>query len=267
MTKHEARTSSLNPSAEVAADHVAMIYDGGQVAVEDASFTIGGGEFVSIVGPSGCGKSTLLRIIAGLVSPSSGMIRVGHRTAAAVTRGSARIGFVFQDPRLLPWRTAAQNVGLPLELDRGSKTNRLPRVSEALSLVGLSQVDALKTPRMLSGGMRMRVSLARGLVTEPEILLLDEPFGALDDLLRQQLNDELARIWLARRPTAVFVTHNVSEAIYLSQRILVVSPSPGRIAGELAIPFAYPRRPELKGTAEFARQVGEVSALLRKAAS
>ncbi len=159
--KHEARTPSPNPSAEVVADHVAMIYDGGQVAVEDASFTIGGGEFVSIVGPSGCGKSTLLRIIAGLVAPSSGMIRVGHRTAAAVTRGSARIGFVFQDPRLLPWRTAAQNVGLPLELERGSKTNRLPRVSEALSLVGLSQVDALKTPRMLSGGMRMRVSLAR----------------------------------------------------------------------------------------------------------
>ncbi len=271
MTKeflnHEARTPSLNPSAEVVADHVAMIYDGGQVAVEEASFTIGGGEFVSIVGPSGCGKSTLLRIIAGLVAPSSGMIRVGHRTAAAVTRGSARIGFVFQDPRLLPWRTAAQNVGLPLELDRGSKTNRLPRVSEALSLVGLSQADAFKTPRMLSGGMRMRVSLARALVTEPEILLLDEPFGALDDLLRQQLNDELARIWLARRPTAVFVTHNVSEAVYLSQRILVVTPSPGRIASEVAIPFEYPRRPELKGTGEFARRVGEVSGLLRKAAS
>ncbi len=256
-----------NPSAEVVADHVAMFYEGGQVAVQDVTFRIGGGEFVSIVGPSGCGKSTLLRIIAGLVAPSSGMIRVGHRTAAAVTRGSARIGFVFQDSRLLPWRSAAHNVGLPLELDRGTKSNWQPRVNEALALVGLSPLDAFKTPRMLSGGMRMRVSLARALVTEPEILLLDEPFGALDDLLRQQLNDELARIWLERRPTAIFVTHNVSEAVYLSQRVLVVTPSPGRIAGEVAIPFEYPRRPELKGTAEFARHVGEVSSLLRRAAT
>jgi NitT/TauT family transport system ATP-binding protein len=254
-------------AAEVIADHVGMTYDGGHVAVADASFAIGAGEFVAIVGPSGCGKSTLLRIIAGLIAPTGGLLRVGHRTAAATTRDSARIGFVFQDPRLLPWRTAAQNVGLPLELDRSPRTNRSTRVTQALSLVGLAEADATKTPRMLSGGMRMRVSLARALVTEPELLLLDEPFGALDDLLRQQLNDELERIWMARRPTAIFVTHNVSEAVYLSQRILVVTPSPGRIANDVRVPFEYPRRPELKGTGEFAQQVGEVSALLRRAAS
>jgi NitT/TauT family transport system ATP-binding protein len=254
-------------SAEVVADHVTMTYDGGQLAVADASFTIGGGEFVAVVGPSGCGKSTLLRIIAGLISPTGGMLRVGHRTPAAATRGSAQIAFVFQDPRLLPWRTAAENVGLPLELDRTPKAGRPSRVGAALSLVGLAKADAAKTPRMLSGGMRMRVSLARALVTAPEILLLDEPFGALDDLLRQQLNDELSRIWIARRPTAIFVTHNVSEAVYLAQRILVVTPSPGRIASEVSVPFEYPRRPELRATGEFARQVGEVSALLRKAAT
>jgi NitT/TauT family transport system ATP-binding protein len=254
-------------TAQVVADHVAMTYGGGHVAIADASFTIGGGEFAAIVGPSGCGKSTLLRIIAGLIAPTSGLLRVGHRTAAAATREAARIGFVFQDPRLLPWRSAAQNVGLPLELQHAPKSSRSSRVAQALALVGLAECDAAKTPRMLSGGMRMRVSLARALVTEPDILLLDEPFGALDDLLRQQLNDELARIWMAWRPTAIFVTHNVSEAVYLAQRILVVTPSPGHVAQEVTVPFEYPRRPELKGTGEFAKKVGEVSALLRKAAS
>ena len=254
-------------AADVVANHVGMTFAGGHVAVADASFAIGGGEFVAIVGPSGCGKSTLLRMIAGLMVPSGGVLRVGKGVAAGVTRRSGRIGFVFQDPRLLPWRTASQNVALPLELDRSPKTTRSSRVAQALSLVGLTESDATKTPRMLSGGMRMRVSLARALVTEPEILLLDEPFGALDDLLRQQLNDELERIWLARRPTAIFVTHNVSEAVYLAQRILVVTPSPGRIASDVVVPFEYPRRPELKGTGEFARQVGEVSAMLRRAAS
>jgi NitT/TauT family transport system ATP-binding protein len=253
--------------AAVVADHVGLTYVGGHAAVADASFAIRGGEFVAIVGPSGCGKSTLLRMIAGLITPTVGMLRVGNRAAARTTRARARIGFVFQDPRLLPWRTAEQNVELPLELGRSPKAGRSSRIEDTLSLVGLSDADATKTPRMLSGGMRMRVSLARALVTEPEILLLDEPFGALDDLLRQQLNDELERIWMTRRPTAIFVTHNVSEAVYLAQRILVVTPAPGRIANDVVVPFEYPRRPELRGTGEFARQVGEVSGLLRKAAT
>src|SRR5262245_53216284 len=146
-------------SAEVVANHVAMTFAGGHVAVADATFAIGGGEFVAIVGPSGCGKSTLLRMIAGLMAPSGGVLRVGQGVAAGVTRSAGRIGFVFQDSRLLPWRTAAQNIALPLELKHVPKATQLARVAQSLALVGLTESDAAKTPRMLSGGMRMRVSL------------------------------------------------------------------------------------------------------------
>jgi NitT/TauT family transport system ATP-binding protein len=253
------------------ANHVQVVNAGmafptGQVAIADANFQMRSGEFVSVVGPSGCGKSTLLRMIAGLIAPTSG--RVILRDQAAVeARRRERIGFVFQDPRLLAWRTAAQNVRLPLELDCNPQDVRRANVPDALALVGLTPADAAKTPRMLSGGMRMRVSLARALVTEPTLLLLDEPFGALDDILRQQLNTELVRIWMQRRPTTVFVTHNVSEAVYLSQRILVATPSPGRIAADVAVPFAYPRDPSLRATGEFARFSGQISDRLRELCS
>jgi NitT/TauT family transport system ATP-binding protein len=250
----------------VSASHAGMTFSSGHVALSDASFNIARGEFIAIVGPSGCGKSTLLRMIAGLIDPTQGQVTVAGKPAVEA-RHRERIGFVFQDPRLLPWRTAVQNVGLPLELEQVPRETRDSRVPNALSLVGLQPADALKTPRMLSGGMRMRVSLARALVTEPDLLLLDEPFGALDDLLRQQLNAELVRIWMQRRPTTVFVTHNVSEAVFLSQRILIVTPAPGRIAADVRVPFDYPRAADLRAMAEFARCAGDISERLRESAS
>lgn len=250
---------------QVCAESAGMTFPGGHAALADVSLDIPSGEFVAIVGPSGCGKSTLLRMIAGLIAPTGGHVTIGDRPAIEA-RSRRRIGFVFQDARLLPWRTAAQNIGLPLELEGLSLSKRRLRVVETLGLIGLVPADATKTPRMLSGGMRMRVSLARALVTDPEVLLLDEPFGALDDILRQQLNDELLQIWLARRPTAMFVTHNVAEAVYLAQRILVVTPPPGRIAADIAVPFEYPRHSELRATAEFAQLTGAVSSRLREGA-
>jgi NitT/TauT family transport system ATP-binding protein len=258
--------ASSDKKRHVEVEHAGMAFPTGHVAVAEASFSIREGEFVAIVGPSGCGKSTLLRMIAGLIAPTQGRVIIAGRPVVE-TRSSGGTGFVFQEPRLLPWRTAAQNVGLPLELGREPQRVLEARVPEALALVGLTPADSGKTPRMLSGGMRMRVSLARALITNPRLLLLDEPFGALDDILRQQLNAELVRIWMQRRPTTVFVTHNVAEAVYLSQRILVVTPSPGRIAADVAIPFAYPRDTGLRATGEFARCTGEISDRLRESAA
>jgi NitT/TauT family transport system ATP-binding protein len=257
--------STRKPAAHVLGDSVSMAFPTGQIAVSNVGFEIQPGEFVALVGPSGCGKSTLLRMIAGLIAPTSGRLLL-HDQPAVEVRHAERIGFVFQEPRLLPWRTAAYNVRLPLELNGTAPAVQESRIPEALALVGLTAHDFQKTPRMLSGGMRMRVSLARALVTDPDLLLLDEPFGALDDILRQQLNSELVRIWMERRPTTVFVTHNVAEAVYLSQRILVITPSPGRIAASVAVPFDYPREPGLRATAEFARRTGEVSDRLRESA-
>jgi NitT/TauT family transport system ATP-binding protein len=250
-------------AARVLCDGVSMVFPSGQTAVSSASFGVAAGEFVSLVGPSGCGKSTLLRMIAGLIAPTSGRMMI-HDRPAVEARRTERIGFVFQEPRLLSWRSAAHNVRLPLEIDGSARATQDVRVPEALALVGLTDRDAAKTPRMLSGGMRMRVSLARALVTAPDLLLLDEPFGALDDILRQQLNAELVRIWMHQRPTTIFVTHNVAEAVYLSQRILVVTPAPGRIAASVPVPFGYPRDPKLRATGEFARCTGEVSDRLRE---
>jgi NitT/TauT family transport system ATP-binding protein len=232
-------------------------FAGGQAALADVDLQIEAGDFVSIVGPSGCGKSTLLRLVAGLDSPTSGEKK----------RESRRTAFVFQDATLLPWRNVVENIRLPLELDGVSNSASNVAIDASLQLIGLTADDRAKFPRMLSGGMRMRVSLARALVTEPDLLLLDEPFGALDDMMRQRLNEDLLRVWTEKKPTALFVTHNVAEAVFLSQRILVMSSSPGRIVAEIPIPFEFPRPPELRATAEFARLAGEVSAALREGQS
>lgn len=209
------------------------------------------GEFVSLVGPSGCGKSTLLRLVANLDSPTRGQLTLDD--AADLERA-----FVFQDANLIPWRSASQNVQLPLELRRSLTSKDRDAIGGTLRMVGLREEDFEKYPRMLSGGMRMRVSLARALVTNPNILLLDEPFAALDDLLRNQLNEQLLEIWQRQKWTGLFVTHNVPEAVFLSQRILVMHARPGRVVADLKVPFDYPRTSELRSDPEFARFCGEV---------
>ncbi len=240
-----------------------VTYEGAIRALAGIGFDIPPGQFVSIVGPSGCGKSTLLRLIAGLVAPTRGDLSVAGGSAATARRTAVRLSFVFQDPTLLPWRNVRDNIRLPLELQRTPRHERDPRVAAVLDMVGLSAF-ARRFPNELSGGMRMRVSLARALVTEPELLLLDEPFGALDDMTRQMLNEELMNLWNRRRWTGIFVTHNISEAVFLSERILVMSPRPGRIVADLRVPFDAPRRHELRAQAEFARLTGEVAACLRR---
>jgi NitT/TauT family transport system ATP-binding protein len=247
----------------IVAEDIAVRFPGGIQAIERVDFSVRAGEFVSIVGPSGCGKSTLLRLVAGLARPSEGRLLLSGEPPA-LAREALGLSFVFQDATLLPWRTAEGNVALPLELAGASRNDRRQRAHAGLAMVGLADF-ARRRPGELSGGMRMRVSLARALVTRPRLLLLDEPFGALDDMTRQALNEELLALWEAHHWTALFVTHNISEAAFLSTRILVMGPRPARLVADVAVPFAGPRRPELRGQPEFARFVAGISQQLRGA--
>jgi NitT/TauT family transport system ATP-binding protein len=222
--------------------------------------TIAKGEFVSLLGPSGCGKSTLLRLIAGLDTPTTGTIEVHDVNVPNVRRA---MGVVFQDARLLPWRSAADNVTLPLELLHWPREERAARVARVLAMVGLERY-ADTYPAELSGGMKMRVSLARSLVTAPEMMLLDEPFGALDEITRQGLNDELLKLWQQDRWTALFVTHNIVEAVFLSQRVVVMGRHPGVIRHISEVPFPYPRPAALRTAPEFGRLVGELMGHLER---
>ena len=231
---------------------VGRTFPDGTHALHDVDLSVDSGEFVSVVGPSGCGKSTLLRLASGLDSPTSGQVDVA----------SKRVGFVFQDPTLLPWRTVRRNVELLAELEHLPKAQRRARVTEAIGLVGLTGFEKHR-PRSLSGGMRMRTSLARSLVLQPDVFLFDEPFGALDEMTRERLNDELLALFADRGFAALFITHSVAEAVYLSTRVVVMSTRPGHILGDVSIPFGYPRQPDLRYTEEFAKVAGEVSDLLR----
>ena len=242
----------------VALNSVTVDYRGEFRAVDGITFDIADGQFVSLVGPSGCGKSTLLRLAAGLLKATAGDIEVGPAKAPLAGRGLA---YVFQDATLLPWRSVRANVRLPLELERVPRIEHESRVRDCLAIVGLSDF-ARRYPRELSGGMRMRVSLARALATRPRLMLLDEPFGALDDLTRQTLNDELHALWLRERFTALFVTHNIAEAVFLSQRVLVMSPRPGRIVADVPIPFDSPRVANLRGSPEFAELAAGITRTL-----
>jgi NitT/TauT family transport system ATP-binding protein len=238
------------PSAApvVALREVTKTYAGGVTALERFALEVRQGELLALVGPSGCGKSTALRIIAGLSEPSSG--RVEWPQARADAREDRRIGFVFQEPTLMPWATVAANVRLPLKL-AGQDAQAGPLVQAALARVGLSAFAA-RYPRELSGGMKMRVSIARALVTEPTLLLMDEPFAALDEITRFRLNNDLLALWQALGKTVVFVTHSVFESVYLAQRIVVMTPRPGRVFAELAIEAPYPRPERFRTSAAYA---------------
>lgn len=249
--------------ADVSVQDVEMTYRTGQAALRDVTFDVAAGEFVALVGPSGCGKSTLLRLVAGLAEPTGGRLTVAGHPPVVARRDWHRLAYVFQEPNLLPWRDVAANIRLPMELCGVARARQAERVEQSLGQIGLSPADAGKRPHMLSGGMKMRVSLARALVTHPELLLLDEPFGALDDLLRQQLNEELQRIWSAQKFTALFVTHNVAEAVFLSQRVLVMARGPGAIVSQVPVPFPTPRAAEIRSNPEFAQLCGQIARLLR----
>jgi NitT/TauT family transport system ATP-binding protein len=247
----------------VHADNVELTYEHSVQALAGVSLEVATGQLVAVVGPSGCGKSTLLRLVAGLVAPSRGRLAVSGLDPPAARRNGLRLSFVFQDPTLLPWRSVRGNVRLPLELADSPSETREAQIASALEMVGLADF-ASRYPNELSGGMRMRASLARALVIEPHLLLLDEPFAALDDITRQSLGEELSRLHAARGWTAIFVTHNIAEAVYLSHKVLVMSARPGRIMAAVDVPFAMPRGVELRSQAEFAQLTGEVSACLRK---
>jgi NitT/TauT family transport system ATP-binding protein len=251
----DARTDNL----AVRLRAVTKVYDNGVSALGPLDLDVRKGEFVSLVGPSGCGKSTALRLIAGLNAPTSGSVVVSKPGPTA--RARHQIGFVFQEPTLMPWTSVRENVRLPLRLAHVPSVEASTRVDEALAQVGLSEfADAF--PRELSGGMKMRVSLARALVTDPEILLMDEPFAALDEITRFRLNNDLLSLWRNLRKTVIFVTHSVFESVYLSQRVIVMTARPGRIGSEFRIETPEPRAEDFRTSAEYALYCRKVSAAL-----
>ncbi len=237
-------------------DDISMTFPDGTRALARTSFEVVAGEFVTVVGPSGCGKSTLLRIASGLTTPTTGSVQVDQSS----------LGYVFQDATLLPWRTVQQNVELLAELDGLAKDERRRRALESIELVGLSGHEQ-KYPKQMSGGMKMRASLARSLVLDPTVFLFDEPFGAVDEITRERLNDEVISLFMRKKFAGLFITHSISEAVFLSTRILVMSGRPGSIVGEFHVPFEYPRDPELRFDSHFAELCGEISHALRGAHS
>ena len=244
--------------------NVSKRFSNGTVAIRGVDLDLAAGEFVSLLGPSGCGKSTLLRIIAALGEPSSGTVDWPTAPHTASGQPLPDLGFVFQDPTLMPWANTIGNVTLPLKLAGVARGEADARAAEMLALVGLKGFEK-SYPRELSGGMKMRVSIARALVTRPKILLMDEPFAALDEITRHRLNDDLLELWWQHRFTAVFVTHSVFESVYLSQRIVVMAARPGRVMADLANAAPYPRDALFRTSAEYAHLCRVASETLKKA--
>jgi len=230
-----------------------MKYQDGTHALDGLSLRVGVGELVSLVGPSGCGKSTLLRLCAGFETPSAGRVATGGQA----------LGYVFQDATLLPWRSVQGNVELPGQLLGVALDERRRRALDAIRRVGLAGFESHR-PAQLSGGMRMRASIARALTLQPRVFLFDEPFGALDEITRERLNEELLSLFVDEPFAGLFVTHSVPESVFLSSRVVVMSARPGSIVADIAVPFPYPRPPELRYRPEFAQLAGRVSAALRE---
>jgi len=247
---------SAEDSTIVSLRGVGKTFDSGTVALAGLTFDVRVGEFISLLGPSGCGKSTVLRIVAGLSAPSTG--------AVDWPAGHAPIGFVFQEPTLMPWTDVTGNVLLPLKLAHAEEARSHAAVTLALKRVGLADF-AQAYPRELSGGMKMRTSIARALVTEPQLMLFDEPFAALDEITRFRLNNDLLKVWQELRRTVIFVTHSVFESVYLSQRIVVMTPRPGRVFADIAIQAPYPRDERFRTSADYAGYCRQVAETLGKA--
>lgn len=256
MANSTAKAESL-----IRLDGVDKRFANGTVALHNLSLDIGQRQFISFLGASGCGKSTALRMIAGLTMPTTGSIEWG-KDAAATGKHVHDIGFVFQEPTLMPWATVFENVFLPLKLVGTSRKAARPLVEEALEQVGLANF-ANVYPRELSGGMKMRVSIARAMVTRPRVLLMDEPFAALDEMTRVKLNNDVLRLWQEHDLTVIFVTHSVWESVYLSNRIIVMATRPGRVVDDIAIPAPYPRDEDFRVSAEYVEYCKQVSKSLR----
>ena len=239
-------------------------FSDGTRALAPIDITVASGEFVTLIGPSGCGKSTLLKLVANLLEPTDGRILWWRGDGAKLGSQGRRIAFVFQDPTLMPWARVEANVRLPLDLARVAKEESRPRVAQALTRVGLQGFER-HYPRQLSGGMRMRVSIARSLVTEPNLLLMDEPFGALDEITRNRLDADLLSLWWERKLTALFVTHSIYEAVFLSTRVVVVSARPGRIFKIMTIDEPQPRDEGFRNSTRFAAHCRQLSAWLAEA--
>lgn len=244
---------------------VDKVYANRTVALKGADLTVRQGEFVSLLGPSGCGKSTLLRILAGLGNVTAGTLRWWEQDCDVVGSRGRKLAFVFQNATLMPWARVRKNVRLPLDLEHaGSGSAVEKKIDEALDMVGLRGFEE-SYPRELSGGMQMRASIARAMVTEPNLLLMDEPFGALDEMTRNKLNDDVLRLWQAKGWTVVFVTHSVYEAVYLSSRVVVMAARPGRIVDDIAISEPHPRSSDFRVSTAFAGYCRQVSQALERA--
>ncbi len=239
------------PPAAVEVLSAHKTYPNGTVALQPVDLAIEEGEFVTLLGPSGCGKSTLLKMVAGLLEPTDGRIALWRKPVARLDEAGKKLAFVFQAPTLMPWASVESNARLPLDLAGVQRADADARVAEALALVGLTKF-AKALPRALSGGMQMRVSIARSLVVHPHLLLMDEPFGALDEITRHKLDADLLALWAAKKLTVVFVTHSIHEAVFLSTRVVMMAARPGRIVEEVHIDEPYPRKPDFMVTPRFA---------------
>ena len=247
---HASATAFATPAVEVLSAE--KTYPNGTQALLPVDLTIEEGEFVTLLGPSGCGKSTLLKMVAGLLQPTDGRLHLWRKPVAQLDESGKKMAFVFQSPTLMPWASVQTNVRLPLDLAGVPRQEADARVTEALALVGLAKFsNAL--PRALSGGMQMRVSIARGLVTQPDLLLMDEPFGALDEITRHKLDADLLDLWRKKKLTVIFVTHSIHEAVFLSSRVVMMAARPGRVVEEFRIDAPYPRTADFMVSPEFSR--------------
>ena len=249
MRELPAAVSAGIPAVEVLSAH--KTYPNGTVALQPVDLTVQEGEFVTLLGPSGCGTSTLLKMVAGLLAPTDGRLLLWRKPVTHLQETGRKLAFVFQSATLMPWASVTANVRLPLELAGVPRAEADSRVTEALALVGLTQF-ASALPRALSGGMQMRVSIARSLVVQPNLLLMDEPFGALDEITRHKLDADLLALWQDKKLTVVFVTHSIHEAVFLSTRVVMMAARPGRIVEEVLIDEPYPRTPDFMVTPRFA---------------